>query len=233
MEAKVVTAATRAAWPAGSESPRTKSARAFTLIELLVTIACVVLVAAVLLPILARSMARSSRLSCTNNMKQIGLSFRCWAIDNDDHFPMQVSVTNGGTMELAASGVVFPHFQVLSNELSTPKVLLCPADKNRHWATNFTSDLTGKNLSYFLNMDSAHGDGPGLLSGDRNITNRTSVGSRLVNLTKGSTIAWTKELHSEKGNFCLGDGSVNGFTNGTVSEVLQIPAGVTNRLAVP
>jgi prepilin-type processing-associated H-X9-DG protein len=166
-------------------------------------------------------------------MKQIGLSFRSWAIDNNDHFPMQVSVTNGGTMELAASGAVFPHFQVLSNELSTPRVLLCPEDKNRSWATNFTSDLIDKKLSYFLNMNSVPTDGTSLLCGDRNITSRASPGSRLVNLTKDTTIAWTKEIHSGRGNLCFGDGSVNGFTNGTVSTVLQVPAGVTNRLAVP
>jgi prepilin-type processing-associated H-X9-DG protein len=233
MEAKVVTAATCAAWPAGSESSRTESARAFTVTELLITVACLALLALILLPALARSKAQSSRIYCTSYMKQIGLSFRCWAIDNNDRLPMQVSVTNGGTMELAASGLAFPHFQVMSNELSTPKILFCPNDKNRIWATNFTSDLTDKKLSYFVNIDSVLGDGSSLLSGDRNITNRLSAGSRLVNLTKGSTIAWTKELHSEQGNLGFGDGSVQGLGNRRVSTVLQIPDGVTNRLAVP
>ena len=227
------TAATRAAWVAGSGSPRTKSARAFTLIELLVTIACVVLTVAVLLPALHRAKPRTKRVGCTNGMKQIGLAFRTFAIDNNDHLPMQVSVANGGTMELAASGAVFPHFQVLSNELNTPKILFCPNDKNRTWPTNFTSDLTDKHLSYFLNMDSVAGDGTSLLCGDRNITNRALPGSRLVNLTKGTTIAWTKELHSGQGNLGFGDGSVQGLVNRRVSSVLQIPAGVTNRLAVP
>ena len=120
-------------------------------------------------------------------------------MDNNGHLPMQVSVTNGGTRELVARGMTFPHFQVMSNELSTPKILLCPHDENRSYATNFTSDLTDKHLSYFLNVDSVKGDASSLLCGDRNITNRASAGSRLVNLTKGATIAWTKELHSEKG----------------------------------
>jgi prepilin-type processing-associated H-X9-DG protein len=146
---------------------------------------------------------------------------------------MQVSVTNGGTMELAASGVVFPHFQVLSNELNTSRLLHCPNDENRTWATNFTSDLTDKNLSCFVNMDAVDQDGSSLLCGDRNITNRASAGSRLVNLTKGSTIAWTKELHSKQGNLAFGDGNVQGLGNRRVSEVLQIPDGATNRLAVP
>jgi competence protein ComGC len=90
--------------------PRSKSAKAFTVTELMVTIACVALLAAVFLPALAKSKARSSRIGCTNNLKQIGLAFRTWAIDNNNLYPMHVSVTNAGTMELAASGVVFPHF---------------------------------------------------------------------------------------------------------------------------
>jgi len=166
-------------------------------------------------------------------MKQIGLSVRCWAIDNNDHTPMQVSVTNGGTMELAASGVVFPHFQVISNELSTPRILLCPEDKNRSYATNFTSDLTDKNLSYFLNLDAVMGDGSSLLTGDRNITNRASAGSHLVDMKKGTTIAWTKELHSEQGYLGFGDGRVDGFSNRGVGAGIHMPDGVTNHLAVP
>jgi len=233
MEAELVTAAARAAWVAGSESPRTKSGRAFTLTELLVTIACVVLVVAALLPVVARSRARPCRIACTNNVKQIGLSFHTWAIDHNDHFPMQVSVTNGGTMELAASGSVFPHFQAMSNELNTTRILLCPNDKDRTWASNFTSDLTDKHLSYFVNIDSVPMDGTSLLCGDRNITNRASAGSRFVKLTKDTTIAWTKELHSDQGNLCFADGVVQGCSNRRVSSVLQIPAGVTNRLAVP
>jgi type II secretory pathway pseudopilin PulG len=85
------------------QSPRTKSTSAFTLIELLVTIACVLVTVAIFLPTLARSKARSSRLGCTNCLKQIGLGFRTWALDNNDHFPMRVSITNGGTMELVSA----------------------------------------------------------------------------------------------------------------------------------
>src|SRR5205085_8808294 len=102
----------------------------------------IALLAAIFLPALAKSKARSSRLGCTNCLKQIGLAFRSWSLDNNDQFPMRVSVTNGGTMELVASGVVYPHFQVMSNELSTPKILLCPNDEKRSYATNFAVDLT-------------------------------------------------------------------------------------------
>ena len=218
-----------------AQSPKATTARAFTVTELLITIACIALVAAIFLPALAKSKARSSRLGCVNCMKQIGLAFRTWSIDNDDRLPMQVSVANGGTMELVANGVVYPHFQVMSNELSTPKILLCPNDEKRSYATNFAVGLTDRNLSYFLNMDATNDAGSSLLSGDRNITNRALAGSRLVPLTKADTIAWTKEIHFEKGYLGFGDGRVelDPISNGSVGAAIKIGDGTTNWLAVP
>jgi hypothetical protein len=212
---------------------------ALSAVEVFVIIACVALLAAVFLPALARSKARSSRLNCGNNLKQIGLGFVNWSLDNNDHYPMQVSVTNGGTMELIASGSVYCHFQVMSNELSTPKILLCPNDEQRSCAinfgiaTNFGAGLTDKNLSYFVNVGATRNDGSGLLIGDRNITNRPRPGSPLVSLSQGDTIGWTKEIHSGKGYLGFNDGRVELFKNRGVGAAIKIGEGDTNWLAVP
>ena len=210
-----------------------RSISAFTRIELLGTLACVVLVAAILLPVLAKSKARSSRIGCPNNLKQIGLEFRTWAIDNNDHFPMRESVTNGGTMELISSGLVFPHFRVMSNELSTPKILVCPNDENRTYVTSFKSVLADTNLSYFVNVDAVEGNGSSLLCGDRNLNNKAPAGSRFVCLSSTSVIGWTREIHRKKGYLCFADGSVQGYLNGAAASAARLPSGVTNRLAVP
>jgi prepilin-type processing-associated H-X9-DG protein len=215
------------------QPPRTRSISAFTLIELLVTIACVLVTVAIFLPALARSKARSSKFGCTNNLKQIGLGFRIWALDNNNHYPAQESVTNGGTMELVASGLVFPHFRVMSNELSTPKILVCPYDKNRTYATNFDGGLRDTNLSYFINMDSVPENSSSLWCGDRNLTNKAPAGSRFVRVSSTTVIGWNREMHREKGNLCFADGSVAGFFNGAVASIVRLPPGVTNRLAIP
>ena len=111
-------------------------------------------------------------------------------------------------MELVASGFVFPHFQVMSNELSTPKILVCPADKNRTFKAKFTSDLRDANLSYFVNVDAVEGTSSSLLCGDRNLTNKPSARSRFVRVssTRSSagprTSTGSKETSASRTEVC-------------------------------
>jgi hypothetical protein len=112
-----------------------------------------VILPAMLLPALTRAKGKAQEISCRNQMKSIGLVFRTWAIDNDGNYPFNLSTNKGGTMELSARGVdgfdinAARIFQVMSNELSTPKVLICPADSKRQPSPNFES-LQPANVSY-------------------------------------------------------------------------------------
>lgn len=109
---------------------------------------------AVLLPALARAKERAQSISCQNNMKQIGLAFKIWAADHNGQFPFNVSTNGGGTLELcmpAPNGLdnnAVVHLRVMSNELSTPRILVCPADKKQS-APAFQF-LQQANLSYQL-----------------------------------------------------------------------------------
>src|ERR1035437_178241 len=165
---------------------------ALTLVEVVVVIAVLAVLAVFfVLPRLAGSQ-RSPRIECVNNLKQIGLAFRIWAGDNGDKYPMKISVTNGGTLGLADGRNAWINFFVMSNQLSTPKILRCPTDKNLIAATNFGVSFNNKNVSYFVGLDATETDPQNILSGDDNFEiGGVPVKSGLLQLSTNTLITWS------------------------------------------
>ena len=217
-----------------------------TLVEVLIVTAVVLALLAMYLPTLANRNTRSPRISCVNNLKQVGLAFRIWEADYKDQYPMSVSVTNGGTMELVESGTVWRHFQVMSNELNTPKILICPEDYERRsrsssaWKSTsaLRSDtiiFTGNtNTSYFIGVDAADTNPNMFLAGDRNLTVKNiALKPGLHSLATNEVVGWTAKLHVNQGNVLMADASVQQFTSAALPEALIKTGIATNRLALP
>lgn len=206
---------------------------AFGLLDLLILIGTAALVVLVLLPMLAKSRARSSRISCVNNLKQVGLSFRIWADDNGGNFPMHVSTNAGGSREWVAVGAVAPHFAVMSNELATPRILVCPEDARRQAATNFAA-LRASQISYFV-VPEANEALDGLwLAGDRNLsTNGKALSAGTFTAATNTRLAWLRQPHRHGGNLAFADGRVQqvfnpGLPAALVASLSAYPAVLTN-----
>src|SRR5688572_2274242 len=174
-----------------------------TLVEGVVVLAILAVAGALYLSTLSRGIAPTRRISCTSHLKQTGLSHRLWANDHNDEFVF-TSVAPDSSRPFVNSPQVFRHYQAMSNELVTPKLLHCPTDMARTAATDFTT-LHNANLSYFVGLDAHEGDPAQILSGDRNITGGTWSGGFLRTLTPRTEVRWTTELHQHNGNLGLAD----------------------------
>ncbi|MGA2786268.1 MAG: prepilin-type N-terminal cleavage/methylation domain-containing protein [Verrucomicrobiota bacterium] len=228
-----------------------KQKKAFTLIELLVVIAIIAILAALLLPALAAAKRKAQKINCVNNLKQLGLAFRVWEGDHSDRYPMALSTVSGGAQEQiwnaatatapatgpgsAAYGLTNV-FVVMSNELSTPKVLFCPSDGQRKATTNFPSlHFNDQNMSYFVCGDAEEAYPQMILDGDRNIGTINSAGTPANTTNKlgaqwsGDPNAWwawsANDMHLKQGNLGMADGHAE---QPTVVQLQQELATATN-----
>jgi prepilin-type N-terminal cleavage/methylation domain-containing protein len=208
-----------------------KQNKAFTLIELLVVIAIIAILAALLLPALAAAKRKAQRINCVSNIKQVGIAFRLWEGDNGDRYPMAVSTAQNGAKEkiystantTASAGYGLTNvFCVMSNELSTPKILYCPSDSARSATTNFPSLANdNQSFSYFVCGDAMETYPQMIMDGDRNIG--TSIQNTPAVITNVLGVAWggvgnvwwawsTVDLHLRVGNIGMADGSAQQVT---------------------
>jgi len=226
-----------------------------TLIELLVIIAIFAVISGMMFPGYfaghRKAKGKAQRISCINNLRQVGLAFRFWSDDHDGKFPMELSATNSGAMEAIALGNLVTVFEVMSNELNTPKILFCPSEYLTPDSTRIQASAFGRtsrtingytstpfngssNITYFVGMDAKTNLPSAFLSGDDNfLVNDLATKSGILSLTTNNPVAWSKARHEKQGNAGLADGSVQGFSSSALRNALANTGVETNRLAMP
>jgi prepilin-type N-terminal cleavage/methylation domain-containing protein len=204
----------------------------FSLIEVLVVVAVVLTLGFFLLTSQGRARARFYRISCSNQLRSMGLAFKTWGVDNEIRYPWHVPTIEGGAMEAANAGNLAFVFQVMSNEVSTPKVLICPADRQRVPATNFVT-LRNTNISYFVGLDATNATRSAFLLGDCNISNAGGVRDGVLLASTNESVSWTAALHQNCGNIGLEDGSVRYLSTAQLREAIAKTGIQTNRLLMP
>jgi prepilin-type processing-associated H-X9-DG protein len=208
-----------------------KRNQAWTIFEVFVviaTLAVLVSFAIILLPVAAAKYRRSSRINCVSNLKQIGDACGIWAGNHDKRYPMSFF---GSTN---AAG----YFQVMSNELGTPKILICPSDPEHISATNFQDDFNNSHISYFINPDADQSYPQEIMFGDANLAiDGVPVKSGLVTLPSDTHVSWTATRHINVGNIGYADGSIAEASDAGLQSALALATNGTpnmvNRFAIP
>jgi hypothetical protein len=201
-------------------------------VDVVVVIATIALAASVILPRLARPRARGHPITCVNNLKQIGLSMRMWSNEHEDKFPWRVPEKDGGTLEHATSEDVFRHFLAITNELNSPKVLVCPHDKKRTRVGTFAG-FSNNNVSYFVGLDADETKPNTILSGDRSISTNGILSKGLLVLSNAAGVTWAKGIHTNSGHIGFGDGSAQQISTADLKKVLTEKAELPARLSLP
>jgi hypothetical protein len=209
----------------GCQIERSLSA-AFTRVELAATLAALAILSALAAPILATTRSDAERAGCMNNLRRIGGGVRLWASDHQERVSWRTPLSVGGTLPDGFNnkpGAAWYEFSFLSNELVSPKILLCPADPQAlvapTWDLFKSNTFRSSALSYCIGLEALPEFPRSVVAFDRNMkpdtygavgcTARVTDAGSIELSFPGTTVWWTNDVHGSVGHVLLNDGSVN------------------------
>lgn len=215
----------------------------FTRTEFAISAVAIILVAAVAIPGLANTRNRSQRATCVDNLRLIGQGVQLWGVDHENNPPWQVNQLEGGTRPRAGFKPAAVWFELswLSNQLVTPKILVCPSDAIKaksvadNWGTlpngGYRSVAYRDNAtSYALSVHSSLSNPNSFVFADRNLRPDNFAGAtcslgfnNISSITRAplSLAAWTNAIHGFSGNLLTADGRVLELPNPDLKSYLD------------
>ncbi len=206
--------------------------RAFTRTEIVAVVSVLAVLTALAVPWLVDVRKKALRIGCVSRLKNIGLSFRIFATDRTNKFPWQLTADLGGTSGYTSDvAQTWRHFLPISNELSTPVILRCPADHERPKTTSFSAFNGNHQLSYFIGMGASELAPDSIMAGDRNLLlDGAPIEGRLVTVPSNAVVAFDHRIHRDVGNILFGDGSVRQVTSSELNDAVRRAAVVSTNL---
>jgi prepilin-type N-terminal cleavage/methylation domain-containing protein/prepilin-type processing-associated H-X9-DG protein len=138
-----------------STLPSLRPSRGFTLIELLVVISIIAILIGILLPALAHVRSSAEKVTCSSQLRQIGLIFEVYAQDHKDYYPVAKYMPDPFASSSPHPGLPDALDDYLDQASADARVYACPDDDlvypRAGISYEYNFSIGGKTIEDFLN----------------------------------------------------------------------------------